>query len=190
MATPESKARMDTTIVKLVAEWTTRIRNTGYPVTAGNPTGNLGIRLEKAGAAGVIVSNFASPTGGAWGTWTVYDTKNKTAPAIAMSCEDYGLLYRLTERKQGPQITVNAVAEFARRRARLQHARHDQGHGEAERVHPALGALRFVGRLAGRDGQRHRHDHDDGGDAHSEDWRIRIRSARSSSATGRAKSKA
>jgi hypothetical protein len=111
-ATPESKGRMDTTIVKLVADWTTRLRNTGYPVTAGNPTGNLGLRLEKAGAAGVIVSNMASPTGEAWGTWTVYDTKNKTTPAIAMSCEDYGLLYRLTERKQGPQIKVNATSEF------------------------------------------------------------------------------
>jgi hypothetical protein len=110
-ATPESKARMDTTIVKLVGDWTTRIRNTGYPVTAGNPTGNLGVRLEKGGAAGVIVSNLASPTGGAWGTWTVYDTKNKTTPAIAMSCEDYGLLYRLTERKQGPQLRVNAQSE-------------------------------------------------------------------------------
>jgi carboxypeptidase Q len=110
-ATPESKARMDTTIVKLVSDWTTRVRNTGYPVTAGNPTGNLGVRLEKGGAAGVIVSNLASPLGGAWGTWTVYDTKNKATPAIAMSCEDYGLLYRLTERKQGPQLRVNAQSE-------------------------------------------------------------------------------
>jgi carboxypeptidase Q len=97
-ATPASKARMDTTIVKLVNEWTTRIRNTGYPVSAGNPTGNLGLRLEKAGAVGVIVSNFASALSQAWGTYTVYDTKNKTALGIAMSCEDYGLLYRLTEK--------------------------------------------------------------------------------------------
>ncbi|HEX4683399.1 MAG TPA: peptidase M28, partial [Gemmatimonadaceae bacterium] len=44
MATPASKARMDTAIVKLVNDWTARIRNTGYPVTAGNPTGNLGVR--------------------------------------------------------------------------------------------------------------------------------------------------
>jgi len=111
-ATPASRARMDTTIVKLVSEWTTRIRNTGYPVTAGNPTGALGTRLEKAGAIGVIVSNFASALGGAWGTYTVYDTKNKTALGIAMSCEDYGLLYRMTERKQSPQIRVNAQSEF------------------------------------------------------------------------------
>ena len=111
MATPESRARMDTNIVNLVNDWTTRIRNTGYPVSAGNPTGNLGMRLEKAGAAGVIVSNFANPLSGAWGTYTVYDTKNKTALGIAMSCEDYGLIYRLTERKQGPQLRVNAVTE-------------------------------------------------------------------------------
>ena len=51
MATPASKARMDSTVVNLVNDWTTRIRNTGYPVTAGNPTGNLGMRIEKAGAA-------------------------------------------------------------------------------------------------------------------------------------------
>src|SRR5829696_5237307 len=112
MATPESKARMDTAIVKLVNGWTTRIRNTGYPVTGGNPTGNLGKRLEKAGAAGVIVSNFANALSGAWGTYTVYDTKNERALAIAMSCEDYGLLYRLTERRQGPELRVNAKAEL------------------------------------------------------------------------------
>jgi len=110
-ATPASKAKMDTTIVKLVNDWTTRVRNTGYPVSAGNPTGNLGLRLEKAGAIGVIVSNFASPLGGAWGTYTVYDTKNKSALGIAMSCEDYGMLYRLTEKKQGPQLRVNAESQ-------------------------------------------------------------------------------
>ena len=111
-ATPASKARMDTTVVQLVNSWTTRLRNTGYPVSAGNPTGALGARIEKAGAAGVIVSNFASALGGAWGTYTVYDTKNTTALGIAMSCEDYGLLYRLTERNQSPQLRVNAESEF------------------------------------------------------------------------------
>jgi carboxypeptidase Q len=111
MATPASKARMDTAVVKLVNDWTTRLRNTGYPVTAGNPTGNLGMRIEKAGALGVIVSNFANPLSEAWGTYTVYDTKNKTALGIAMSCEDYGLLYRLTERNQGPELRVNAESQ-------------------------------------------------------------------------------
>ena len=75
---------MDTTVVTLVNDWTTRIRNTGYNVSAGNPTGALGTRIEKAGAAGVIVSNFANPLSGAWGTYTVYDTKNQSALGIAM----------------------------------------------------------------------------------------------------------
>ncbi len=110
MATPASKARMDTTIVKLVNDWNTRIRNTGYPVTAGNPTGSLGVRLDKAGAAGVIVSNFANALSEAWGTFTVYDTKNTRGLGLAMSCEDYGLLYRMTEKHQAPQLEVNAVS--------------------------------------------------------------------------------
>lgn len=112
MATPASKARMDTTIVKLVNGWNERLRNTGYNVSAGNPTGALGNRLEEAGALGVIVANFANPLSEAWGTFTVYDTKNKHALGIAMSCEDYGLLYRLTERHQGPRLRVNAESQF------------------------------------------------------------------------------
>jgi len=111
MGTPESKARMDTTIVRLVNEWTARIRATGYTVSAGNPTGALGVALDKAGAAGVIVSNFANALNEAWGTYTVYDTKNTTALGIAMSCEDYGMLFRMTEKKQGPQLRVNADAQ-------------------------------------------------------------------------------
>jgi hypothetical protein len=111
MATAGSKARMDTVIVRLVHDWGERIRATGYNVTAGNPTGALGVRLDQAGAAGVIVSNFANALGEAWGTYTVYDTKNTNALGIAMSCEDYGQLYRLTEKRQGPELRVNAESE-------------------------------------------------------------------------------
>jgi hypothetical protein len=111
MATPESKARMDTTVVRLVNDWSARIRATGFNVTAGNPTGPLGVQLDKAGAAGVIVSNFANALGEAWGTYTVYDTKNTNALGLAMSCEDYGQLFRLTQKNQGPQLRVNADAQ-------------------------------------------------------------------------------
>ena len=110
MATPASKARMDTAIVRLVNEWGERVRATGY--SAGTQTGTLGVALEKAGAAGVILSNFANALSGAWGTYTIYATTNTRAPGIAMSCEDYGLLYRLTENKQGPQLRVNADAQL------------------------------------------------------------------------------
>jgi len=109
MATPESKARMDTLIVRTVNDWTSRVRATGY--NTGTSTGTLGEALDRAGAAGIVQSNFASALGEAWGTYTVYETRNRTAVAVAMSCEDYGLLYRLTERNQGPQLRVNADAQ-------------------------------------------------------------------------------
>ena len=64
-------------------------------------------RLEQAGAAGIITTTGVD----GWGTFTVGQTQNKTAPAITMSCEDYGLLFRLTERNQGPVIRVNTDGE-------------------------------------------------------------------------------
>ncbi|MEK6689464.1 MAG: peptidase M28, partial [Gemmatimonadota bacterium] len=59
-ATPESKARMDTTIALMQRDWaagqdSTRLyRGTGYSLALG--TGTLGIRLEQAGVAGVVSS--------------------------------------------------------------------------------------------------------------------------------------
>ena len=110
MATPESKARMDTAIVRILHEWSDRVDATGYEMNIGVPTGTLGVALEKAGAAGVIISNMTDRFGEAWGTWAVFETHNTRAPAIAMSCEDYGLLFRLTEREQRPVLRVNLDA--------------------------------------------------------------------------------
>ncbi|HEY5021110.1 MAG TPA: M28 family peptidase [Gemmatimonadaceae bacterium] len=110
MATPESKARMDTAIVRILHDWGARVDATGYEMNIGVPTGTLGVALEKAGAAGVIISNMTDQFGEAWGTWAVFETHNARAPAIAMSCEDYGLLFRMTERGQRPVLRVNLDA--------------------------------------------------------------------------------
>jgi len=69
--------------------------------------------LEAAGAAGFLTSLW---TGG-WGTNRIFSmahafrSMNRTVPAFDVSCEDYGLLYRLAENGQGPR--VRAVAEAA-----------------------------------------------------------------------------
>lgn len=71
-ATAESKARMDTLISEMNSEWasdrdsTKLYRGTGYSLALG--TGTLGMRLEKAGVAGMIssrnkLSGFGLPTG-------------------------------------------------------------------------------------------------------------------------------
>ena len=82
------------------------VRGTGYSLARG--TGELGLRLEQGGAAGIITS---SPSGG-WGTYQVNETYNRRAPAIVLSCEDYGLVFRLTENKQHPAVRLNLDARL------------------------------------------------------------------------------
>jgi len=106
-ATPESRARMDTLRAQVRREWANPdVRGTGYSLALG--TGELGLRLEQGGVAGIITSRPKD----AWGTIEIFDTYNTRAPAIALSCEDYGLVYRLTERNQGPRLRLNLDAEL------------------------------------------------------------------------------
>src|SRR5690606_15328263 len=53
-ATPESRAAMDSLRARTNREWAARVAATGYSLALGS--GSLGLRLEAAGAAGVITS--------------------------------------------------------------------------------------------------------------------------------------
>lgn len=86
------------------AAWLRRIAHTGY--STGLATGPLGRRLEEAGVAGVVTSRWA----GGWGVDQILSTDNKRAPAIDLSCEDYGLVFRLADHNQHPVLHVEAVA--------------------------------------------------------------------------------
>jgi carboxypeptidase Q len=172
-ATAESRARMDTLIGLMQRDWavmtdasgkpdsTKLYRGTGYSLALG--TGTLGMRLEKAGVAGMISSRnklsgfnnpFApagagggfggrgggqtpgpasarggGPPGGAqagggagrgaaaqqgsggWGVIEVFETYNKTAPAVTLTCEDYSLLYRLAANNQKPVVRLDVDAK-------------------------------------------------------------------------------
>jgi carboxypeptidase Q len=79
-------------------------RNLGF----GAPAKALAKRLEDAGAVGVITSSW---TGG-WGVTRIFMAQTKGIPTMDLSCEDYGLVYRLTERNQGPVVRISADAEF------------------------------------------------------------------------------
>jgi carboxypeptidase Q len=106
-ATPESKARIDSLRAAVRAEWGGRnVRGTGYSLAIG--TGELGMRLEKGRVAAVITSRPKD----AWGTIEIFETYNTRAPAIALSCEDYGLVYRLTANGQHPRVTMNLDAQL------------------------------------------------------------------------------
>lgn len=87
------------------AAWQRRIQATGYGTGLG--TGFLGARLEQGGVAGVIASNWSR----GWGVQKVFDSRTTKVPSLDLSCEDYGLLYRLADNKQGPKLRVRADAE-------------------------------------------------------------------------------
>jgi carboxypeptidase Q len=106
-ATPAGKARMDSMLRAVRAEWGGQdVRGTGHSLALG--TGSLGVRLEEAGVAGVITSR---PKDG-WGVIDVFETYNTKAPAIALSCEDYGLVFRLAENNQHPTLRLDLDAEL------------------------------------------------------------------------------
>ncbi len=101
-----SFARMRAARDSATRAWTARIAATGYGVGLG--TGTLGKRLQDAGVAGVIASRWSN----GWGVNKVFDSRTDKVPSVDLSCEDYGLVYRLTENNQGPTLRVRADAEF------------------------------------------------------------------------------
>ncbi len=104
-ATPESFKRMQDERAATQAAWNKRIQATGYATSLG--TGFLGARLEQGGVAGVIASYWSR----GWGVQKVFDSRTTKVPSIDLSCEDYGLLYRLADNKQGPKVRVRAESE-------------------------------------------------------------------------------
>ncbi len=106
-ATPESRARMDSLRAAVATEWGGRnVRGTGYSLALGG--GELGVRLEQAGIAGLLTSRPKN----AWGTREIFETYNTVAPTVSLSCEDYGLVFRLTERGAAPTIRLNLDAQL------------------------------------------------------------------------------
>ncbi|HXT17352.1 MAG TPA: M28 family peptidase [Gemmatimonadaceae bacterium] len=100
---PQEIARKDSVQRELAAGFGGRgsTRGTGYFVSLGG--GSLSQRLDQAGVAGLITSRPKDEIG----TMEVFETYSTHVPTIALSCEDYGLVYRLTENNQHPTLRLN-----------------------------------------------------------------------------------
>lgn len=107
-ATPASKRSMDSLLAANEREWNARILGAGFSLGISGFT-RLGRRLDAAHVAGVVSSQ---PKGNAGATRVDGMIDNETAPAVSLSCEDYGLVYRLTENNMHPQLRVTADAEL------------------------------------------------------------------------------
>ncbi|HEX7049598.1 MAG TPA: M20/M25/M40 family metallo-hydrolase [Longimicrobiales bacterium] len=101
-ATPESLERMRTARETAEDAWEARVDATGLN------SRELAHRLEQAGALGILTSRWSR----GWGVNKVFSAATEEVPTLDLSCEDYGLLFRLAENGQGPVLRVEADAEF------------------------------------------------------------------------------
>ena len=100
-ATQESFEKMKKNRDSLQEIWDTKIKNTGYT------SRTLPVALEKAGAAGIVSSYWSR----GFGVNKVFSAYTKEIPTIDLALEDYGLLYRMAEYGDKPEISVVAQSK-------------------------------------------------------------------------------
>jgi len=100
-ATEESFEKMKAERSTLSDTWNERMDRTGY----GRRT--LPVALEEAGATGILMSYWSR----GFGANKIFGAYTKSIPTIDLSLEDYGMLYRMAEYGDKPEIHVVAESE-------------------------------------------------------------------------------
>ncbi|MGA8853301.1 MAG: M20/M25/M40 family metallo-hydrolase, partial [Christiangramia sp.] len=100
-ATEESFEKMKTNRDSLEKLWDKRLSNTGFSRR------ELPKAIEDAGAEGIITSYWSK----GFGVNKVFSAYTEEIPTIDISLEDYGLLYRLAEYGNNPEIKVLAESQ-------------------------------------------------------------------------------
>ncbi|MBV9773070.1 MAG: M20/M25/M40 family metallo-hydrolase [Gemmatimonadetes bacterium] len=101
-AMPGSFDRMKAERQAALLAWNSSMTATG--VTARD----MPKRLEQAGALGVVTGNWNR----GWGVDFNYArARTERVPTVDLACEDYGLVYRLAQNRQGPKLRVDATAQ-------------------------------------------------------------------------------
>jgi carboxypeptidase Q len=96
--TKESIEKMKKERAAQTEAWRNRISKTGYTART------LPVALEKAGAVGVVMSNWSN----GFGVNKIFGAYTTKVPTVDIALEDYGLLYRLIEDGTKPKISVRA----------------------------------------------------------------------------------
>jgi hypothetical protein len=99
LARPETFHRWQTERDALQQSWRARLQALGDSGIA---------RVEAAGALAVFTLTWSQ----GWGVNKVFDTETTRVPSLDLSCEDYGLLYRLAVNRMGPRVRLMAESEL------------------------------------------------------------------------------
>ncbi|HXV86986.1 MAG TPA: M20/M25/M40 family metallo-hydrolase [Gemmatimonadales bacterium] len=99
LAQPQTFQRWQSQRVELQQSWRRRLAALGDSGVA---------RIEAAGAVAVFTLTWSQ----GWGVNKVFDTETSRVPSLDLSCEDYGLLYRLATNRMGPRVRLTADADL------------------------------------------------------------------------------
>lgn len=100
-ATEESFAKMKEEREALTTAWRENIKATGYT------SRTLPAAIEKAGAAGIVTSNWSR----GFGVNKIFSARTEKIPTVDLELEDYGMLYRLVNSGNKPQINIVAQSK-------------------------------------------------------------------------------
>lgn len=100
-ATEESFQKMKEKREKQEEAWRDRMQRTGHN------NKSLHLALEEAGAVGIVTSYWSR----GFGANKIFGAYTKNIPTIDMNLEDYGLLYRLAEYGDKPELRIIAESE-------------------------------------------------------------------------------
>lgn len=101
-ATPELYEKLKKEKEQASKEYQNYIKSIGY----NNET--LPEALEKAGAAGIAISNWT----GIMGANRIFEAKTKNIPMFDIELEDYGMLYRMAENGAKPKIRMELKSKI------------------------------------------------------------------------------
>jgi carboxypeptidase Q len=82
--------------------WAQRLTRTGLAAR------DLPVALEQAGALGVLTNLWSA----GWGVDKIFNARTRQVPTVDLSCEDYGLVYRLAMNGDNPTLRMDTRAEF------------------------------------------------------------------------------
>lgn len=102
-ATEKSFEKMKAEREAQTQAWNQNMRNTGYNART------LHAALEGAGAAGIVASNWSR----GFGANKIFGANTEKIPTVDLSLEDYGMLYRLVESGQKPQLRIVAESKHS-----------------------------------------------------------------------------
>jgi len=95
------------TVEQLRARRTQTLRDFAARAQRFGGFGQLHRRLEEAGAAGIVTLTWSN----GWGVNKIFSANAERIPTVDLSCEDYGLVWRLASNSQGPRLRLTAEAQ-------------------------------------------------------------------------------